>query len=235
MNLNKKNRSMIILMILIAVVLSISISSVSASNSSNSNLPESQGIATIMSLVGPGSIYEGNDAEFSTILVNKDSRPVSDEKVILNVNKKQYIATTDSKGVANFKVSNLATGKLKVSAVYYGSIVYAGSVVNSTITVKPLADLTITKIKRSGDYYRVTIKNQGSTASGKFMLGLCVIKKANNKKSRVNSIAAGKSTTVTIKFFKHSAIKGRNVYALVNYNKYAKESNYSNNKAKIRV
>jgi hypothetical protein len=94
-------------------------------------------------------------------------------------------------------------------------------------------DLKITKIKRVGNSYKITIKNSGKDISTKTSLLISTGNKKFQKSASVKAIASGKSTTLTVKFFKFTQTRSQNKYFTVNYKKQAMETNYKNNKVKI--
>ena len=102
---------------------------------------------------------------------------------------------------------------------------------------KPNVDLRITKVVRSGNTYKITIKNYGNDKSAKTKLKVWF--KKNNKTYYkivdVKTIAGGKSLTINVKFFKYSTHKKLTKTAQVNYNKMAYETNYNNNLKKFKV
>jgi len=99
--------------------------------------------------------------------------------------------------------------------------------------VKRNVDLKITKIKRSGNKYKITIKNSGKDTSTKTLLLVSCGCKKFVKLANVKAIAKGKSIRLTVKFFKYYKTRNHNKYFTVNYKKQATETNYKNNKVKI--
>jgi hypothetical protein len=114
---------------------------------------------------------------------------------------------------------------------------YLKSSISKTQFVKSAPDLIISKIKRQGNKYKVTIKNQGTIASKKTKLKVSFKdgKKVKQKVVDVKAIKAAKSTTATIKFFKYSIHKKYTKTATVNYNRSVKEFSYKNNIKKFRA
>lgn len=105
------------------------------------------------------------------------------------------------------------------------------SINNGNLNYK--ADLIILAIKRVGNYkYKITIKNQGNTTSktSKIKLGFG----KNYKIFNVKLIAAGKSLTFEVKFFKYSNHSKYIKYAQINFDKSINESNYKNNKVSFK-
>ncbi|KZX16875.1 hypothetical protein MBCUT_05050 [Methanobrevibacter cuticularis] len=102
---------------------------------------------------------------------------------------------------------------------------------------KTKADLSIAKVKRSGNNYIVTIKNNGKTKSSatKIRIYFKIGKKIHYKIATVKAINPGKSVNVIVKFYKYSAHKKYTKTVQVNYNKKAIESNYKNNSKKIKL
>jgi len=94
-------------------------------------------------------------------------------------------------------------------------------------------DLKITKVKRFGNSYKITIKNSGKDVSTKTQVKIYCGCKKLEKVANVKAISAGKSITLTVKFFKYSQSKKHNKYFVVNFNKMAMETNFKNNKFKI--
>jgi len=97
-------------------------------------------------------------------------------------------------------------------------------------------DLKITKILRSGNNYKVTIKNLGKDTSGKTSLKIWykVGKKTYYKTVNVKAIKGAKTQIVTVKFFKFSTHKKITKTAHINHNQLAYEKNYKNNQFTIK-
>lgn len=95
----------------------------------------------------------------------------------------------------------------------------------SKIYLRTNADLTITKIKRSSNTYKVTIKNKGGLASKTTFLKVFykVGKKTIQKIYKIKGIAPNKSIRVNAKFFKYSKHKNYTKIAYINYNKKTKD------------
>lgn len=175
------------------------------------------------------TITKGKKTSITAILNDTDG-PIANAIITITINNKDYTVSTDKKGIAVFKIKGLKSGKHNVKAVYEGNDDYASSTATGTQTVKGIADLKITKIKKLGNSYKITIKNQGSSSSGKFILRLYCDCKKYTKNVYIKSIAKGKSITKVVKFF---ADKNHKKYAIVNFNKKILESNYKNNKVKL--
>ena len=142
---------------------------------------------------------------------------------------------TNSKGIVQFNVPNLAKGNHSILAYFanddpnYGSSYYQGKQI-----VRANADLIITHVKKSGNNYKVTIKNQGLSKSQTSKLKVWYSKN-KYKIVTVKPISAGKSLTVLVKFFKYSSHKKYTKYAQINYNKAVVESSYNNNKVSFKT
>ena len=181
---------------------------------------------TVLTLNAP-TIYQGKITAITATLKDANGKVLANQKVQITINKKNYTATTNSKGVATFKVKNLKVGKFSVAGKYNGNGNFLTSSASKTQTVKGIADLKITKIRKVGNSYRITIKNQGSITSGKTTLR--VSSRSYNRVVSVNKIAIGKSVTVTVKFFRSLMTNRYTKTVAVNPNKAVVESNYKNN------
>lgn len=183
------------------------------------------------------TIYKGQKTNIIATLKGSNNKAIANQKITLTINKKTYTAITNSKGIATFKISGLKSNKYTVTAKYSGNTLYQASSISKSQTVKKVADLIITKVKRSGNNYKVVVKNQGDLNSKKtkILISYKVGKKTKYKKAYVKAIKAGKSLTVNVKFFKHSTHKKYKKTAKVNYNKATKEINYKNNVKAFKV
>ncbi|KZX16871.1 hypothetical protein MBCUT_05010 [Methanobrevibacter cuticularis] len=118
---------------------------------------------------------------------------------------------------------------------------YDPSITTSTkklyITVFKKADLSINKIKRVRNSYKITVKNIGETTSTKTYIKIYykLGKKTKYKIAKVKAISPGKSATVTVKFFKYSTHRKYIKIAAVNYNKKTSETYYKNNVKKFKA
>ncbi|WP_225369418.1 hypothetical protein [Methanobrevibacter arboriphilus] len=102
-----------------------------------------------------------------------------------------------------FKISGLKSGKYNLKLFYEGDKTYLSSKIYKTQTVKNIADLAISKIKRYGNSYKILIKNQGSVSSKKTKIKVFykVGKKIKQRVAIVKALKPGKYTIVNIKFF----------------------------------
>lgn len=180
------------------------------------------------------TIYKGKIATIKAILKDEDGNLVANTKIQLKINGKLYYTTTNSKGVATFKISPLKVGKFRVTANYVGNTALLKSSNTKYQVVKGIPDLIIKKVKKQGNSYQITIKNQGSAKSTISKLKI-FYKKNKYKLATVKGINPGKSITLKVKFLKKLANNKYTKIAQINYNKKALESNYNNNKKKFKV
>ncbi|MCL2687990.1 MAG: DUF11 domain-containing protein, partial [Methanobrevibacter sp.] len=101
----------------------------------------------------------------------------------------------------------------------------------SKIYLRTNADLTINRVKKTGNTYRITIKNTGGLASQSTHLRIHykVGKRTFSKTYPVKMINPNKSTTINAKFFKYSTHRNFVKTAHINHNRRIQESNYKNN------
>jgi hypothetical protein len=95
------------------------------------------------------------------------------------------------------------------------------------------ADLTISKVKRVGNSYKITIKNIGKAKAGKSKLLIKCPCGKYVKFVNVKALSKGQSVTITVKYFSYSKTKKHNKIFEINYNKAISESKYTNNIYKI--
>ena len=100
--------------------------------------------------------YKGPE-RFVVTVTDYKGNVISGENVTINLNGKDYIRTTDDKGVASMAI-NLNSGKYNVT------VKYGDCSVNSTITVKStVSGQNITKMYRNGtQYYATFIDTNGN-------------------------------------------------------------------------
>ncbi|KZX15119.1 CARDB domain-containing protein [Methanobrevibacter filiformis] len=145
------------------------------------------------------------------------------------VNTLGGLVLTDKKGEAIFKYKSTVPGTNKLTFYFQddnGALESSSNGVN--ISVRALPDLVISKIKRSGNNYKITIKNEGVGKSSTTKLRIKYNKQY--KIYTVKSIAPGKSTTITAKYFSYSKHKKYGKEFYINYNKKTIELKYANNK-----
>ncbi|WP_225369161.1 Ig-like domain-containing protein [Methanobrevibacter arboriphilus] len=95
------------------------------------------------------TIYKGKIATIKAILKDEDGNLVANTKIQLKINGKLYYATTNSKGVATFKISSLKVGKFRVTADYVGNTALLKSSNTKYQVVKGIPDLIIKKSQKN--------------------------------------------------------------------------------------
>lgn len=99
--------------------------------------------------------YEDNTKKYTITLKNSKGKVLKNTKVSLKVNGKTYTATTNSKGVATFKLTKLTKkGKYTAVITYAGDDLYKKSTKKAKITVKKPAWKTVSK----GSKDKATVK-----------------------------------------------------------------------------
>lgn len=134
---------------------------------------------------------------------------LSKQIVQITVNKKTYMATTNSKGVATFKIKKINAGKFTINGKYKGKGNFDSSSSKNSHVVKGIADLKITKIKKVGSKYKIVVKNQGSLSSVKTKLKIFFGK--STKTYNVKRAGKSKFLIITLKLSKKVA-KSLNYY-----------------------
>lgn len=193
-------------------------------------------LESVLTLNTP-TILQGKAAVITATLKDINGGILANQQITLTINKKTYTKTTDSKGIAKFEVKGLKSGKYNTVATYNGNSNTISTKNSKVQTVNGIADLIITKIKKSGNNYLITVKNQGtlSTKTSKLKISYKVGKKTKQKIVSVKGLSPSQSKTVNVKFFKYSTHKKYTKTAIINYNKAIKESNYKNNIRKIKA
>ncbi|MDR0911343.1 MAG: Ig-like domain-containing protein [Methanobrevibacter sp.] len=183
------------------------------------------------------SITVGSTAIIKGVLKTNNGQILKNQRITLKLNGKTYNKNTNTKGEVSFNIKGLSVGSKKFTISYAGNSNYLDSNINGltvskTITVKSKADLRITKIKRSGNKYLVSIKNYGQTTSkaNKIAIYLKFGKKTYYKIASVKAISSSKTITTTVNFYNYSLHKKYTKTAWVNCYKTVVESNYKNNK-----
>lgn len=184
------------------------------------------------------NIYEGENTNILVYLKIDGNDVGKFGNVILVCNNKLYGMNYDDKKRCYFiNYNSLILGKNSLDIVYvplnapgFDNIPSIREKISVNVIGTP--DLVISKIKRSGNNYKVTIKNIGKGKSEASKLKLSYKKKYRTVK--VKEINAGKTKTVTVKFFKYNLHKKNKKYAHINYNGKSYEGNYSNNKVAFK-
>jgi hypothetical protein len=193
-------------------------------------------IKTILTAKVP-TIIKGKKTLISATLKNSNGKAIANKKIKLLINKKTYTKLTNSKGMAVFKISGLKSGKYNLKLFYEGDKTYLSSKIYKTQTVKNIADLAISKIKRYGNSYKILIKNHGSISSRKTKIKVFyrIGKKIKQRVAIAKALKPGKYTIVNIKFFKYSSHKKYLKTVIVNYNRNFKEFSYNNNLKRFKT
>ncbi|KZX15724.1 bacterial Ig-like domain protein [Methanobrevibacter cuticularis] len=186
-------------------------------------------------IISAPPINLGKSTLIKVTLTSSAGKPLASKKVyIMFGNLLMYQSTTDSKGVATFKISGLPKGRHNFVAYFPDNDdSYGETIAQGTQIVQGGADLIITTVKRSGNNYKITIKNQGTSISTATKLKIGYGKKY--KIVNVGAIESGKSKIITVKFFKYSQHKKFTKYAEINYNKATFETSYKNNKVSFKA
>ena len=151
---------------------------------------------------------------------------------VANLKSKDYSPASWSalqKALTNAK--NLNKAKNAVSQVDIDAIAKTLTIAKSKLA-KRNVDLKITKVVKSGNRYKVTIKNSGKDKSTATKIRAACPCGKYVKTFNVKAIGASKSMTLTIKYSALAKSKHNQVFT-VNYNKAAYEKNYKNNVCKI--
>lgn len=182
--------------------------------------------------VSKSTVYEGEYTEIR-VYSKVDGKKNNIGYIQWTCDGKNYI-TYFKDGVTSLRYNSAVIGKNSIYLVYiplnlpgFDDIPVVSK--NVTINVKGASDLVISNVVRSGNKYKVTIKNIGNGASSATKLKLWYSAK-KYKIINVSSLGAGNSKTYVVNFFKYSIHKNYKKYAQINYNKAAYEKNYTNNK-----
>ena len=107
--------------------------------------------------------YYKNDSQLLVKLVNKDNKPISNQKVIINVCNKDYIKMTNEEGIAklNINLRKNYTAKIK----FAGDDNYNASSKSIKITIlKPKLTALKTQLKNKKDQFTVSFKDANGKA-----------------------------------------------------------------------
>lgn len=185
--------------------------------------------------VSPGVINTRKTVVIKVTLRNAKNELLKNHRIYLVINNKVYSAVSDKKsGVAKFTVTGLSRTSYSFTVHYLENSVFKASKFNSKVYKRP--DLYIYKIRRSGNSYKVTVRNKGSAVSGTTYLKLYYKKgkRTYAKVVRVAGIKVGKTRIVTVRFYKYSSHRRYYKWAYVNYKKNIVESSFSNNLRRFR-
>ena len=120
-----------------------SVDSVVAASSSNDIVSADSSTETSVISASPQSTelsvddthYGSSATYFYVTLKDKDDKGLSNQNVILNVNKKSYSALTNANGVATIKTDSLKVGTYTVSLSYEGNDKYSSSSLSKNVKV----------------------------------------------------------------------------------------------------
>lgn len=160
------------------------------------------------------------------------NKAVAGQNLTINIGGRLFNVRTGSNGLVKLTVDKLTKLNYPVK-ISFGS---ASNPIVKTTTVYRASDLTVYKIRRSGNNYKITVKNIGGKASTKAKLQVYYKKgkKTYRKTVTIKALKSGQSYTVTVKFFKYSTHRKYYKYAYL-YNNKATEYTSVNNKKKFRV
>lgn len=182
-----------------------------------------------------GTINKYHKVSVKATVKDSTGRVLRNAPVIVSINGQTYNKITDHNGQISFTVSGLTKNSYSLSVKYAGDTYYKAS--SKTTTAYKKADLTISTVKRSGNTYKILVKNIGSKASTSVKLRVYYKKgkKTYSKTVTVKSIGIGKSRLVYVKFYRYSIHKRYTKYAYVNYGNKMPESSFKNNAKKFKV
>ncbi|MCL2687499.1 MAG: hypothetical protein FWE58_03080 [Methanobrevibacter sp.] len=197
--------------------------------------------------ISKSKVYQG---EFTQVIarVSSNGIPVTLGYLVWTYADGKSVTTRIINGSSIFNYNSYILGRNIINVTYIsimgplailpGYVISDPNIVKSfSINVNRLPDLVIAKITRSGNNYRVTIKNMGKGRSTKTELKLWYVYKKSRHKSKiinVSALRAGQSKTFTVKFFKFSTHKNFRKFAHINHNKTAFESNHDNNRVSFK-
>lgn len=188
---------------------------------------------TISLDISKSTIYEGEYTQVKASVRVNGNPAVG--YLLWHYGNGKSVTTILTNGISVFNYNSNILGNNPITVVYIGLgsgiSGYVVSSVNRTfnIYVKGAPDLVVSKIVRSGNKYKVTVKNIGNGVSTKTKLKLWYSSK-KYKLVNVVTLGAGKSKTYTVNFFRYSAHKKYKKYVQINYNKDSYDNNYTNNK-----
>ena len=152
------------------------------------------------------------NGKFQAILEDGDGNPISDEKLNININGKDYSAISDEKGIATLDLNLASVGEYDVITSFSGNANYNSSQIASKITVVytdiklHAQDITITSVNGS---FKLTVTDNNDNP----LNGVNVVVTINGTEYDVKTIADG---TITIDLTDNNFEAGKiNVYAEV--------------------
>ncbi len=152
--------------------------------------------------------------KYSIALKNFQNKAISNVQVSIKINGVTYKATTNSNGVATFKLTKLTkVGSYNAVITYNGNANYNKITKKVTITVKPTPKLTAKaatfKAKTKTKKYTITLKNNKNKAMNKAKVTLQV----NGKKYSATTNSKGQATFKITKLTKKGTFKATVSYA----------------------
>ena len=183
------------------------------------------------------NVYEGEMTEV-TAYVTSNGNPVSIGYLEWTYAEGKTVRTLVQNGISIFNYNSYKLGHNPISVTYIGygnTVQIPGLIVSDVVATKSFAinvkaapDLVIAKVVRSGNKYKVTIKNIGNGASTATKLKMGYAKKSRT--INIHALAPGQSRTYTVNFFKYSQHKKFNKYAWVNPTKSMHDKNHANDR-----
>ena len=164
--------------------------------------------------------------KYTIALKDNAGKAIRNAKVTLKLKGKTYKATTNSKGKATFKITNLSKkGSYKATLVYDGSIIYNKATKTVKFTVKKATPKLFAKAKTfkksvKTKKYTVTLK----TNKNKVMKNTKLTLKVNGKTYSATTNAKGQATFKITKLIKKGKFAGTIAYkGNAYYNKLTKK------------
>lgn len=166
---------------------------------------------------------------YTVSLKDGNGNGISKQKVIVSVNGKKYIKTTNSKGQVNIQVKFNSLKTYKVSAIYKGSKIYKKASSNGKIkvakTTTKLISSSLTILPNMDEDYTVTLK----TSDGKILPKQKIIFNLNGKTYTKKTNSKGQAS-VNVKFNREDtylivvSYKGTDIYKTAKTSGYIKVS-----------
>jgi len=191
------------------------------------------------------TVKQGKKTYIQVTVKDERGNAVAGKKVTITFNGKTYTGTTNSKGVATFKIVASKAGKHKITAKYAGDEKYAESSKTAKQVVKARVDLAIMKVKKLKSknkevvVYKITIKNLGGKKSKATTLNIQHFRKdgfkSKIKVTKVKALKPGQKVTYKITSFpdKQHNKKCYKEAIILNPKKTQDEITYKNNKKVI--
>ena len=201
----------------------------------NSTTNNTDSVRNTITLSTP-TINQGKKTNISLTLRDSNGKLLANQRVSITINRKTYTKITNSKGVAVFNIKNLKGGKYTVRAMFNGT-----TITSKVQTVRSKVDLAIVSAKkvkssRNTVKYRVVIQNKGSLKSKNTVLNvLSKNGKVKFKAIKVKALKSGAKTTLTVTYYKNSAMNRKAHRLVLNPKKSMSEISYKNNVKTIKL